>query len=227
MTQYQIGERQLAVRRYAAALISFDQALKLTAPLIVESPKNVLLKQQLGAVQSGRGAALAALNRLHESAQAYERAIGPLREAYNESPTSTLFRRDVAWETVGAQEELIRVWRDLSQREKAFQVICSAIDIIENLPSLQPWDLEKLAGFYAQASGEIGRGRGLAVPNAARQEAYAGGAIAHLRRSIAAGYAQFGKWKADRSLDPLRGRADFQGLMMDLAMPVKPFARGR
>jgi eukaryotic-like serine/threonine-protein kinase len=33
--------------------------------------------------------------------------------------------------------------------------------------------------------------------------------------------------QAEPGLDPLRGRADFRLLLMDLAMPADPFAKGR
>ena len=223
MTQYHIGERQLVAKRPAEALMSFDQALTLSEPLILESPKNVLLKQQLFVVLNGRGSALAALKRFQESAESYEQAITVAREAYNGS-SSNLFRREVAGETISAHEELIKIWRALKQPEKALQVMCSACKMIENLPSLAASDQMTLATLYSQASGEIGRrGPGLSVADAARQEAYAGRAIAALRRAKALGYASFDLWREDRVFDPLRGRADFQVLMMDLAMPVEPF----
>ena len=223
MTQYNIGERLLVAKRPAEALVSFDQALKLSEPLILESPKNVLLKQQLFAVLTGRGAALAALKRFQESVEAYERAISVAREAYNGS-ASHLFRREVGGETITAHEELIKVWRALDQPEKALQVMCSACEFIEHFPSRQPSDWLSLAALYSQASGEIGRrSLILSAADAARQEAYAGRAIAALRRSIAGGYPVFDQLRTNPVFDSLRARADFQGLMMDLAMPVEPF----
>jgi tetratricopeptide (TPR) repeat protein/tRNA A-37 threonylcarbamoyl transferase component Bud32 len=224
MTEYHIGDRQLEAKRPAQALISFDKALTLSEPLILESPKNVFLKQQLFVVLNGRGSALAALKRFQESAEAYERAISVSREAYDGS-ASYLFRREVAGETITAHEELIKIWRVLNQPEKALRVTCSACEFIESFPSLEPPDHLTLAALYSQASGEIGRrGPGLSVADAARQEAYAGRAIAALRRWMALGHARSGVWQDNRAFDPLRGRADFQALMMDLAMPDEPFA---
>ena len=45
-----------------------------------------------------------------------------------------------------------------------------------------------------------------------------------LRRAAAAGYKPVDAMKRDPDLDPLRGRPDFQSLMMDLAFPSNPFA---
>jgi hypothetical protein len=44
-----------------------------------------------------------------------------------------------------------------------------------------------------------------------------------LRRAVAAGFADIAHIRADPDLDPLRSRADFQTLLMDLAFPTNPF----
>jgi hypothetical protein len=48
--------------------------------------------------------------------------------------------------------------------------------------------------------------------------------MAALRRAVAMGYRSLAAFRNEDALDPLRGRADFKLLMMDLAMPVEPFA---
>ena len=47
-----------------------------------------------------------------------------------------------------------------------------------------------------------------------------------LRQAVAAGYYNAAHMAKDPDLDPLRSRPDFQILMMDLAFPADPFARG-
>ena len=49
-------------------------------------------------------------------------------------------------------------------------------------------------------------------------------AIDDLRRAAAAGYRNPLYYQYEPALAPLRGREDFQLLMMDLAMPADPFA---
>lgn len=46
-----------------------------------------------------------------------------------------------------------------------------------------------------------------------------------LRRAIAAGYHNGAWMRRDPDLDPRRSRLEFQLLMMDLAIPAKPFAQ--
>ena len=52
-------------------------------------------------------------------------------------------------------------------------------------------------------------------------------AVAQFRLALAGGYQNRTLIAKDQDLDPLRGRPDFQLLLMDLAMPADPFARGR
>ena len=49
--------------------------------------------------------------------------------------------------------------------------------------------------------------------------------MAGIRRAIEAGYANF-VWirTGDPDLKPIRSRPDFQAVIMDMALPVEPFA---
>jgi hypothetical protein len=47
-----------------------------------------------------------------------------------------------------------------------------------------------------------------------------------LRRAVAAGYRSLDWMRRDPDLDPLRSRPDFRLLLMDLAFPADPLARG-
>ena len=49
--------------------------------------------------------------------------------------------------------------------------------------------------------------------------------MALLRQAVAMGYRNPNAFRTESALDPLRNRADFRELMMDLAMPARPFAR--
>src|SRR5262249_4350715 len=51
-------------------------------------------------------------------------------------------------------------------------------------------------------------------------------AMAVLRQAITAGYRDGARMRRDPDLEPLRSRPDFWLLMMDLAFPSDPLARG-
>ena len=51
--------------------------------------------------------------------------------------------------------------------------------------------------------------------------------MALLRRAAGMGYCAPATYRTETALDPLRSRADFQRLLLDLAFPKDAFARGR
>jgi hypothetical protein len=50
-------------------------------------------------------------------------------------------------------------------------------------------------------------------------------AMISLRKAVARGFRDLAVMRSDSDLDPLRSRQDFQLLLMDVAMPDKPFVR--
>jgi hypothetical protein len=50
--------------------------------------------------------------------------------------------------------------------------------------------------------------------------------MVELRKAVAMGYRSPEAYRTEDALDPLHGREDFRLMMMDLAMPADPFARG-
>ena len=51
--------------------------------------------------------------------------------------------------------------------------------------------------------------------------------MALLKKAVGRGYRQFAKYASETALDGLRGRVDFQLLLLDLSFPQYPFALGR
>jgi serine/threonine-protein kinase len=60
----------------------------------------------------------------------------------------------------------------------------------------------------------------------AEREARARRAVDALRRAAAAGHCDARRLDRDPAVDPLRGRRDFQELLLDLSFPTDPFGRG-
>jgi hypothetical protein len=50
--------------------------------------------------------------------------------------------------------------------------------------------------------------------------------MARLHQAVGLGYRSADIFRSEDALDPLRGRDDFRLLMMDVAFPDEPFARG-
>ncbi len=76
---------------------------------------------------------------------------------------------------------------------------------------------------HAGLAGLAGRpGSGVSTAERADQ---AEKAMGLLRQAVAMGYRSLDAYQTESALDPIRDRADFRALMMDLVMPTKPFAR--
>jgi hypothetical protein len=97
-----------------------------------------------------------------------------------------------------------------------------AIALREGLASASPEARYSLALNHALLAGLAAEdGSSLAV---AEGHAQADRAMQVLKRVVADGYRD-ATMRTDPDLDPLRGRLDFQLLMLDLAFPPDPFAR--
>ncbi len=81
------------------------------------------------------------------------------------------------------------------------------------------------AGCHASLSTLAGA-QGTDVPTGER-DAETGRAMDLLRRAVAMGYRDPSAYRTETALDPLRERSDFRLLLIDLAFPADPFARGR
>ena len=113
--------------------------------------------------------------------------------------------------------------RAAGQYPEAAASFREAIVLLEGLPSRTPEDHYNVACYHASLAGVADQIRGGITSAAARTEA--DHAMADLRRAVAAGFRMLSLIAIDHDLDPLRSRADFQELMMDLTFPDDPFAR--
>jgi WD40 repeat protein/tetratricopeptide (TPR) repeat protein len=110
--------------------------------------------------------------------------------------------------------------RDLKRPGEALVRFRESLAAYEALDDPDPGDLYNMACDCAMVSALDDRGS----PD--DRETLQVRAVGYLRRAIEGDGAQFlPQVAADRDLDPLRGRADFRGLMADAAFPRDPFAR--
>jgi hypothetical protein len=99
---------------------------------------------------------------------------------------------------------------------------CSITQRSWALPPRSDDEFFETACCHAALVGLAGRaGSGV---SAAQGRAAADRAMERLRRAVATGYRNADGIRIERALDPLRGRDEFELLMMDLAMPGEPFA---
>jgi tetratricopeptide (TPR) repeat protein len=88
---------------------------------------------------------------------------------------------------------------------------------------LDKWDTFLMASCHSGLAGVAGRpGSGVSAAEGVGQ---AEKAMALLRQAVTLGFRNPAYFRTESALDPLRDRADFRLLMMDLAFPAEAFAR--
>src|SRR5262249_22377062 len=112
------------------------------------------------------------------------------------------------------------------QPAAAIQTYQRVLSKVGRLTNLNATALYNLACLDSLSSALVGKGGTTpSSPNDRSGKDYADRAMSWLKRSVAAGWKNHSHMKQDTDLDPLRGRPDFQELMMDMAFPDHPFAR--
>ena len=100
-----------------------------------------------------------------------------------------------------------------------------SIIVLQELAGPSFWDYYNIACYQSLIVGiaaEAGSGLSAADGQATAEEA-----MSNLHRAVAAGFRDPGLMRTDTDLDPIRSRADFQVLFLDVAFPADPFARPR
>jgi hypothetical protein len=140
-----------------------------------------------------------------------------LNEGLNrEFPSNSNFRH---W-TALFRGNLGRAQLKAGKHVEGLVAIQNAVTILET--SEEPLHSAAAACLLALASTIIDPGEGPAGADRRRRDADR--AVSILRRAIELGWADVPSLKTDRDLDSLRGRADFQAILMDLSFPADPFA---
>jgi hypothetical protein len=114
--------------------------------------------------------------------------------------------------------------RDLGDLAGAEADARRAIEESERLPARtirykleKAFSLATLAGLVGRTGSKVTKGEG---------EAAADRAMEWLRRAATVGYANVSELRIEAAFDSLRNRPDFQLLLLDLAFPADPLARG-
>jgi serine/threonine protein kinase/Flp pilus assembly protein TadD len=176
----------------------YDQALALLQPLHQAAPKDVAVRTLLGNVCRDRALALDALQRSAEALADWDRAVELVPPA--DRPRAR-FGRARAWVQVG----------------KTAEAVAEAAALTRD-PGTPSFRCTEAACVYALASA--------AVVETSQREAYAGQALALLRRARAGGFfkdpAKIAQLNQATDLAPLRPRADFQNFVAEVEAAAKP-----
>jgi tetratricopeptide (TPR) repeat protein len=204
------GRQLEALRLMTSTTVSLDALAR-------ENPQLFRVRAYLANALFSRSSIESDLDRLAE-ADKHARASIELFEALaRDVPSSPEFRVKAGWgyAILGKVLEKKRSYGEaLAMFRKAAAAQADSDDAL---------NLYNLACCFALASSVADPREGPA--GAGRQRADAERAVVTLRRAVAKGFASLTMLRNDPDFDSLRGRDDFQRLLMDLLMPADPFAR--
>ncbi len=219
-TERDIGELLAKKGRPGEALQFFEKALTRGRNHVEthQTSFTSVVQDGLARTLEKIGLVLSAWEKPTEALRACQEAMA-IREKLCKTQPTHIFMRGFLAESHCV---LGRVHRRAGRPAEAAASFRSAGTILEQLPTLTPYDHYNLACSHAQLAGMATEaGSGLKAEEALAE---AEKAMAALRQAVAAGFNAIGRLRSDTSLDPLRPREDFQKLMRELEAktPKKP-----
>ena len=216
-----IGYLRLTSGRLTEAAGDFAREAAIREKLAGDNPSIPILRSDLANCLNNAAALLLRLGRASEARVRSERAVSLLETLSREDPETTRYRwmlaegylrfghaREAAGDHAGAgnawrrADALLQAIPNLDGENTFFHGCCHA----------------KLAGLASHD------GAGISADEAS---SHAETAMALLTKAVGMGYRDADAFRNESALDPLRGRPDFQILMMDLAFPAESFVVGR
>jgi serine/threonine-protein kinase len=200
----------------AAAEVEYRQATAIYQTLADDNPKVPSYRD--GAANTYLSVALRRLGRPAEAREQCERAVAIRENLVREDPKTTLYRSGLAENYLNHGLAL----RALGDPAGAAADARRAVALFDALPSRSGEQWFQFASSRAALSGLAG-----SRVSAAEAVTEADTAMTLLHKAVGMGYRNPAAYRTEDALDPLRTRDDFKLLMMDLAMPERPFAAAR
>jgi serine/threonine protein kinase len=217
------GNIAIALRemeRYQDALEGFRKAQGILQGLAAKYPAHSPLQANFAYSLIENGDMFRLAGDRAEAEKFYRRAIEGFRALIAKNSTATEYR-----------ERLIQALRGLGATQladhrfaEAVATLHDAVAIDEDLKTQYDEPLYSLAGCHALL-GEAARAPGSGL-SAEDGQVELDRAMDTLKKAVAAGYRSATWMRRDPILDSLKGRPDFQLLVMDLTFPADPFERG-
>jgi tetratricopeptide (TPR) repeat protein len=212
-----LGALMQAKGRPAEVEAEYRRALEISQKLADDNPTVPEFRVGLSIAHHNLANVLRSHGRAAEARDGFDRAIALLERLASEDPktpsylASSLRGRGLARAGLG---EMAGAAADVRR----------ALGLYDGLPSRSGGEWYETACCHAALAGLAGRGgSGL---SAAEATVEAEAAMGLLHKAVAMGHRDIGGFRTEAALDPLRNRADFRLLMMDLVFPAEAFARG-
>jgi hypothetical protein len=192
------------------------KAADIAGALAREYPTSIRARQMWAATLTDLSSIASGFDLPAEAEQSARASMQLYEGLSREVPSNSFFRHTTAL----ARGILGRAQFRAGKHVEALATIQNPITTLET--SEEPIHQYLTATFLALASTITDPGEELAGADRRRRDADR--AVSTLRRAIELGWADVPGLKTNSGLDPLRGRADFQAILMDLSFPADPFA---
>jgi tetratricopeptide (TPR) repeat protein len=234
--QAQMAGSHFGLGHWEQALASYEEVIRLSGAVAHADPYNNYAQSQLavflcyyGNLLEEMGRPGEALPKYEESRKVIERVLRQVDmdhpywegcRAWNARVIGRFHRRRDADRHTGRGLDLGRSGHPAEAVKEYRQAIGVLEGLEDNKLILDHYHLACHHARLAELAGAADSGLSAAEGPAEQDRA-----LECLRAAVAAGFRDLARIRADSDLDALRCRADFQLLMLDLAMPDDPFAR--
>ncbi len=218
-THLSFGNLLAATGKPVEAEAQENHALAIFQKLADDNPAVPYFSNCVASALNNLGAVIRPLGRAAEARDGFERAVTIRERLVKDNPNNTAYRSLLAYSL--RRRGLAN--SDLGEFAAAADDARRAIGLFDGLPSRSGAEWFETACSHVALSGLAGRaGAGVPASDAAIE---ADMAMPILSKAVGLGYRNAGLFRTEDVLDPLRGRPDFQLMLMDLAIPEDPFAR--
>jgi tRNA A-37 threonylcarbamoyl transferase component Bud32 len=211
VSHIRVGNFLTTAGRPAEGLAESERARSLLEALAQGAPKVPLYRDYLVFALNYAGDAVRDLGRSGEARDRYARAITLAEALIAADPKVPGYRAHLA----DSLRRLAQLKLDVGDTAGADTDARRAVTLFDGLPTPEGREWFWLACARATLAA------------AAAEPSMADRAMTDLRQAIAMGYRSRAVYRYEPALGPVRGRDDFQLLMMDLEMPAVPFAAAR
>jgi tetratricopeptide (TPR) repeat protein len=213
-----LGRLWLDSGRIAEALGALRRASDGGEELARREPDDIFVRGDLGSYHSDLARVLNRLGRHAEAEAASRRALELYRSIFGADPGRGHGRQAI----VNPSFRLVEALLGQGRPAEAAAILGELREVVRD----DPLDMYDVACWLSRCVAPGGTGEAPSPPDrSSERHGYADRAMDALREAVRAGYRDVEHMSRDPDLDPLRSRADFRALMLDLAFPSDPIAQ--
>jgi tetratricopeptide (TPR) repeat protein len=223
LTNYHIGCRHSHFGRYAQALDSLKQARDFFERMVTENANDLRSRLVLAATWDDTGHVLRGMQRHSDAATAYEQAIVNQQRSHDHTEADARTRGECMHHLVTQHEDLAETYVRLNRPTDAINSLIRAGETLNRQPKSAFGQAYLEARICCRLIGLLnGKEQTLTAAEIVQRRELVDRALSAIRRGFPSSDRGFKQLNEDKMFDPLRGNAEFQLILLDLAFPANP-----